>query len=135
VEYSYILISIAFSTGDTGWEIFSLDYSVDAPLTALIHPDAIATYRTAFHMLWRLKRVEWSLSGTEIVYTVELLCIVLRTLIQIFFISSCMEGSNGNRSPVREGRDVEAAERASPMRAAPQSYAPFRQQPQRIPDV
>ena len=52
-----------YDAGDTGWEVFSLDYTVDAPLTALIHDDALATYRTAFHMLWRLKRVEWSLSA------------------------------------------------------------------------
>lgn len=67
-EPSYVLDKITVrllepSPGDTGWEIFSLDYAVDAPLTALIHDDAQATYRTAFHMLWRLKRVEWSLSA------------------------------------------------------------------------
>ena len=50
--------------GDTGWEIFSLDYAVEAPLTAVVHTEAIAKYRTAFHMLWRLRRVEWTLSGS-----------------------------------------------------------------------
>jgi gamma-tubulin complex component 3 len=67
-EPAYVLDKITVrllepSPGDTGWEIFSLDYTVDAPLTALIHDGALATYRTAFHMLWRLKRVEWSLSA------------------------------------------------------------------------
>ena len=65
VHFGEFLLSLSINAdiGDTGWEIFSLDYAVDAPLTALIHDDALATYRTAFHMLWRLKRVEWSLSA------------------------------------------------------------------------
>jgi hypothetical protein len=48
--------------GDCGWEIFSLDYSLDVPLNAIVHADSLAQYRIAFHMLWRLKRVEWSLA-------------------------------------------------------------------------
>lgn len=51
------------SPGDSGWEVFSLDYAIDPPLAAVIHSEAISKYRIAFHMLWRLKRVEWSLSG------------------------------------------------------------------------
>jgi gamma-tubulin complex component 3 len=50
--------------GDTGWEVFALDYSVDMPLHAIVHPEALQQYRVAFHMLWRLKRVEWSLTTT-----------------------------------------------------------------------
>ena len=49
--------------GDTGWEIFSLDYMIDFPLSAIIHAGAVMKYRAAFHMLWRLKRVEWVLAG------------------------------------------------------------------------
>ena len=52
------------SPGDTGWEVFSLDYAVDAPLDAVIHAGALSQYRVCFHMLWHLKRVEWSLSGS-----------------------------------------------------------------------
>jgi hypothetical protein len=44
-------------------EVFSLDYIVDAPLNAVVHLEAMSLYRIAFQMLWRLKRVEWSLSG------------------------------------------------------------------------
>jgi len=51
------------SPGDSGWEVFSLDYSVDPPLTAVVHTQALAQYRTVFHMLWRLKRVEWTLGA------------------------------------------------------------------------
>ncbi len=49
---------------DTGWEVFSLDYVIDLPLNTIVHLDAMMKYRIAFHMLWRLKRVEWSLSTT-----------------------------------------------------------------------
>ena len=68
-EPSYVLDRIGVrlleaSAGDSGWETFSLDYALDAPLNAVVHLDAISKYRTAFHMLWRLKRVEWSLSSS-----------------------------------------------------------------------
>jgi hypothetical protein len=49
---------------DTGWEIFSLDYLIDLPLNAVVHTETMSKYRIAFHMLWRLKRVEWSLTIT-----------------------------------------------------------------------
>lgn len=52
------------SVGDTGWEIFSLDYTIDYPLNAIVHNQALSKYRIIFHMLWRLKRVEWSLTTT-----------------------------------------------------------------------
>ena len=52
------------SPGDSGWEVFTLDYVVDSPLSAVVHGDAMAQYRTAFHTLWKLKRLEWSLSSS-----------------------------------------------------------------------
>ena len=52
------------SPHDAGWDIFSLDYHVDTPLTAVIHARASARYRRIFHLLWRLKRIEWSLNIT-----------------------------------------------------------------------
>lgn len=36
---------------------------MDTPLNAVVDAIAMAKYRTAFHLLWRLKRVSWSLSG------------------------------------------------------------------------
>lgn len=56
------------SPGDSGWEVFSLDYAIDPPLAAVIHAAAISKYRIAFHMLWRLKRVEWALSGAKVAF-------------------------------------------------------------------
>ncbi len=50
------------SAGDTGWEVFSLDYVVDGPLTAVIHSNAGLKYRRIFHLLWRIKRTEWALN-------------------------------------------------------------------------
>eukprot|EP01041_Mallomonas_annulata_P012694 gene12694-26741_t len=67
-EPPYILDRISVrlleaSPGDSGWEIFSLEYAVDPPLTA-VHARALSSYRTAFHMLWRLKRTEWTLAAS-----------------------------------------------------------------------
>jgi gamma-tubulin complex component 3 len=50
--------------GDTGWEVFSLDYAVDFPLSAIVHANALTKYHAMFHMLWRLKRVEWVLADS-----------------------------------------------------------------------
>ncbi len=50
------------SAGDMGWEVFSLDYVVDGPLTAVIHSNAGLKYRRIFHLLWRIKRAEWALN-------------------------------------------------------------------------
>jgi gamma-tubulin complex component 3 len=69
------------SPGDSGWEVFSLDYAIDPPLAAVIHAEAISKYRIAFHMLWRLKRVEWALSGAN--YSV-FTCNLWGTFINIF---------------------------------------------------
>lgn len=63
VDRISVRLSEATST-DTGWDVFSLDYVIDTPLNAIVHYEAIANYRIAFHMLWRLKRVEWSLTIT-----------------------------------------------------------------------
>lgn len=41
--------------------MFALDYAVGSPLTAVVHNAAMVKYRTIFHMLWRVKRVEWGL--------------------------------------------------------------------------
>ncbi|CAM9405285.1 unnamed protein product, partial [Sphacelaria rigidula] len=46
-----------------GWQIFSLKYAVQSPITAVVHEKALANYRRVFHVLWRVKRVEWSLAS------------------------------------------------------------------------
>jgi len=52
------------SEGDLGWDIFSLDYRVDAPINAIFTEDVMQQYLRLFNFLWRLKRMEFSLSAT-----------------------------------------------------------------------
>ena len=54
------------SPGDAGWDIFSLNYTLDVndPVAAVVGPDEMQTYMQVFTLLWRLKRVEYSLSNT-----------------------------------------------------------------------
>jgi len=49
--------------GATGWEAFSLDYRADPPVSAVLSAAAVGEYRRVFTLLWRLKRVELSLSA------------------------------------------------------------------------
>lgn len=52
------------SPGDNGWDIFSLDYRVDSPISTIITPEIIKGYLKVFNLLWKLKRVEHSLNAT-----------------------------------------------------------------------
>ena len=48
----------------SGWKVFTLDYSVaNTPLSAIITNKAMANYLQIFRFLWRIKRVESSLSS------------------------------------------------------------------------
>ena len=62
--------------GDTGWDVFSLDYTLPSPLGVVLGgkvpadvkdtlpaQDCMSLYRIIFHMLFRLKRVSWQLNG------------------------------------------------------------------------
>lgn len=49
--------------GDSGWDIFSLGYTVDGPLSTIFTPDCRLFYLKAFSFLWRLKRMEFTLSA------------------------------------------------------------------------
>ncbi|KAF5398523.1 Gamma-tubulin complex component [Paragonimus heterotremus] len=51
------------STGDTGWDVFSLDYHVDGPLATIFTDDCRLMYLRAFNFLWRAKRMEFVLSN------------------------------------------------------------------------
>ena len=47
------------SHGETGWDVFSLDYRVEQPISVVLHSHAMRTgYYRMFHFLWRLKRVD-----------------------------------------------------------------------------
>ena len=46
------------------WDAFHLSYIVDAPLTAVVHPEATSLYRRVFALLFRLKRIVYMLNRT-----------------------------------------------------------------------
>lgn len=53
---------LPYTHGELGWDVFTLEYKVDAPLDTIVNPDAMTTYLRVFNHLWRLKRVERALS-------------------------------------------------------------------------
>ncbi|XP_068165377.1 gamma-tubulin complex component 3 isoform X2 [Antennarius striatus] len=50
------------SPGDTGWDVFSLDYHVDGPISTVFTRECMAHYLRAFNFLWRAKRMEYILT-------------------------------------------------------------------------
>ncbi|EDV25710.1 uncharacterized protein TRIADDRAFT_23488, partial [Trichoplax adhaerens] len=52
------------SPGDTGWDIFSLDYHVDGPISTVFTAQCMINYLRMFNFLWRLKRMEFVLGET-----------------------------------------------------------------------
>lgn len=51
------------SEGDSGWEVFSLDYLTSSPIDVVFTASAISSYLRVFNFLWRLKRVEYELTA------------------------------------------------------------------------
>ncbi|CAH0492198.1 unnamed protein product [Peronospora farinosa] len=52
------------SSGDTGWDIFCLHYNLQAPVNSVIPASSMLQYQQIFDFLWRMKRVEHSLSAS-----------------------------------------------------------------------
>lgn len=52
-----------YSHGEIGWDVFTLEYKVDAPIDTVIDPDSMENYLKIFHHLWKMKRVEGALSA------------------------------------------------------------------------
>ncbi|KAI9849894.1 MAG: Microtubule-nucleating Tub4p (gamma-tubulin) complex component [Sclerophora amabilis] len=50
--------------GDIGWECFTLEYKIDAPVNVIVTPDGSRKYLKVFNFLWRVKRVEFALGST-----------------------------------------------------------------------
>lgn len=50
--------------GDIGWDCFTLEYKVDAPVDVVVTEWGNRQYLKVFNLLWRLKRVEFVLSTT-----------------------------------------------------------------------
>ncbi|XP_056884193.1 gamma-tubulin complex component 3 isoform X1 [Takifugu flavidus] len=50
------------SPGDTGWDVFSLDYHVDGPIATVFTRECMSHYLRVFNFLWRAKRMEYTLT-------------------------------------------------------------------------
>lgn len=55
---------LELSHGDIGWDVFSLEYKVDAPANVVITHGESQKYLKMFNFLWRVKRVEFALGST-----------------------------------------------------------------------
>ncbi|GBE79620.1 gamma-tubulin complex DGRIP91/SPC98 component [Sparassis latifolia] len=53
---------LEYSHGEIGWDVFTLEYKVDAPLDTVLEPEAILRYLKLFNHLWKIKRIEGTLS-------------------------------------------------------------------------
>ncbi|GAA5825617.1 hypothetical protein JCM5353_007507 [Sporobolomyces roseus] len=51
-----------FQQGEVGWDVFLLEYKVDAPLSTVLDPKSLEDYREMFRHLWGIKRVEYVLN-------------------------------------------------------------------------
>ena len=50
--------------GDIGWDCFTLEYKIDAPVDVVITRKGSSEYLKVFNFLWRIKRVEFALGST-----------------------------------------------------------------------
>lgn len=65
---------LEYTHGEIGWEVFTLEYKVDAPIDTVLDPAAMIDYTKLFKFMWQMKRVGLSLtkgwmrvaSGTKI---------------------------------------------------------------------
>ncbi|KAE8231330.1 hypothetical protein CF326_g3660 [Tilletia indica] len=55
---------LEFSSGDTGWDTFTLDYKVDSPVNTVLDVRAMSGYQAIFNHLWKIKRVELALGSS-----------------------------------------------------------------------
>lgn len=53
---------LEYSHGELGWDVFTLEYKVDPPIDAVVDPDAMVKYLKLFSHLWKIKRIEGTLS-------------------------------------------------------------------------
>ena len=55
---------LELSHGEIGWDVFTLEYKISPPVDVIITPFASKQYLKIFNLLWRVKRVEYSLNTT-----------------------------------------------------------------------
>lgn len=55
---------LQLSHGDIGWDCFTLEYKIDAPVDVVVTDWGNRQYLKVFNFLWRIKRVEFALAST-----------------------------------------------------------------------
>jgi gamma-tubulin complex component 3 len=55
---------LELSHGEIGWDVFTLEYKIDAPVDVIVTPFGSKQYLKVFNFLWRIKRVEFALGST-----------------------------------------------------------------------
>lgn len=55
---------LELSSGEIGWDCFTLEYKISAPCDVVITQWASTQYLKVFNLLWRIKRVEFSLNAS-----------------------------------------------------------------------
>ena len=55
---------LELSHGEIGWDVFTLEYKVDAPVDVIVNAHGSKQYLKVFNFLWRVKRVEFALGVT-----------------------------------------------------------------------
>lgn len=55
---------LQLSHGDIGWDCFTLEYKIDAPVDVVVTDWGSRQYLKVFNFLWRIKRVEFALLTT-----------------------------------------------------------------------
>ncbi|KAI0702854.1 gamma-tubulin complex DGRIP91/SPC98 component [Cytidiella melzeri] len=53
---------LEYSHGEIGWDVFTLEYKVDAPIDTVMDSEAMVKYLKLFNHLWKIKRIESTLS-------------------------------------------------------------------------
>ncbi|KAI0068681.1 gamma-tubulin complex DGRIP91/SPC98 component [Artomyces pyxidatus] len=53
---------LEYTHGEIGWDVFTLEYKVDAPLDTVLDPDSMVKYLKLFNHLWKMKRIESTLT-------------------------------------------------------------------------
>jgi len=54
---------LQLSHGDIGWDCFTLEYKIDAPVDCVVTDWGARQYLKVFNFLWRVKRVEFALAS------------------------------------------------------------------------
>lgn len=52
---------LEYCQGEIGWDVFTLEYKVEAPIDTVIDPESMLKYLKVFNHLWQMKRVSSTL--------------------------------------------------------------------------